>query len=173
MNQDLLYLAGAKTLKIIGYLIGGQVAIQLIRALSRRLKVVTKKLGKKKIIEQKERLSTLRNMITSSARVVVNFLVLMMILSELGVDIGPLLAGAGILGLAVGLGARNLVSDLIAGFFFILENQFNIGDTVQIGTSTGKVVKITLRTITLRDKEKKTHIIPNSNVKYVIKYPAR
>ncbi|MCJ7827572.1 mechanosensitive ion channel family protein, partial [Patescibacteria group bacterium] len=74
--------------------------------------------------------------------------------------------------LAIGFGAKNLVSDLIAGFFFILENQFNIGDTVEVGGNKGKVVRLTLRTLTLRDEEKKTYIIPNSNIKYIVKYPS-
>jgi small-conductance mechanosensitive channel len=79
----------------------------------------------------------------------------------------------GILGLAVGFGAKNLVADLIAGFFIILENQFNIGDEVQIGTNRGKVIKISLKSITLRDKEKKTYFIPNSTIKSVIRFPKK
>jgi small-conductance mechanosensitive channel len=173
MTQQLIYLVGAKTLKIIGYLIGSQVLIQVIRALSKKIRSATKQLGKKNLIQQEARVQTMRNLIVSSARIVINFIVIVMILAELGADITPLLTGAGIIGLAVGFGAKNLVSDLIAGFFFIIENQFNIGDMVQIGSSTGKVVRLTLRTVTLRDEEKKIHIIPNSNVKFLIKYPPK
>lgn len=172
MTQQLIYLLGAKILKITGYLVGSQILIQLIKAFSRKLKAATRQLSKRNIVQQQERIQTLRNLVVSSAKIIINFIAIMMILTELGVDIAPLLTGAGILGLAVGLGAKSLVADVLAGFFFILENQFNIGDTIDIGGASGKVVRLTLRTVTLRDKEGKTYIIPNSNIRYITKQPA-
>ena len=80
-----------------------------------------------------------------------------MILRELGVDIGPVLAGAGIVGLAVGFGAQTLVRDIISGFFLILEDQVRVGDVAAINGQSGLVEAINLRTIVLRDVEGTVH----------------
>jgi small conductance mechanosensitive channel len=162
---------GAKILKIIIILIIGEIAKKVVSVFVRRLRRGGKKFKNRVSPKQTQRIRTLRRLITNSVKIIINLVVFVMIISELGVNIAPLIAGAGILGLAVGFGAKSLVSDLIAGFFIILENQFNVGDTIQIGSHQGRVVKITLRTITLKDKEKKTYIIPNSSIKAVIKFP--
>ncbi len=94
----------------------------------------------------------------------------LMILSEWGINIGPLLAGAGILGLAVGFGTQTLVKDIVTGFFILLENQFNVGDKIIIAGVEGKVVAINLRTTVLKDKKGIFHIIPNSKVSDIAKY---
>ncbi len=91
--------------------------------------------------------------------------VFMMILSELGVNIGPLIAGAGVLGLAVGFGAQYLIRDIIAGLFIILENQYRVGDVVCINGTCGQVEDINLRRTVLRDLEGTVHYIPNGQVK--------
>jgi len=96
-----------------------------------------------------------------------------MILAELGVNIAPLVTGAGIIGLAIGFGAKSLAADFIAGFFIILENQFNVGDEIEINKNKGRVIKISLRTATLIDKDKKVYIVPNSSIKTVVKYPKK
>lgn len=93
----------------------------------------------------------------------------LMILSEWGINIGPLLAGAGILGLAVGFGTQTLVKDIVTGFFILLENQFNVGDKITIAGVEGKVIAINLRTTVLKDKEGIFHIIPNSKVTDIAK----
>jgi small conductance mechanosensitive channel len=86
---------------------------------------------------------------------------------NLFIEIGPLLAGAGILGLAVSFGAQSLVKDFLSGFFFLLENQFAIGDVIEAGGKVGVVEQITLRIVVLRDVEGVRHIIPNSEIKAV------
>ena len=88
----------------------------------------------------------------------------MMILSEVGLDIGPLVAGAGIAGVALGFGGQWLVRDLIAGLFIILENQFRVGDVVEINAVSGKVVNITLRKTILRDLDGNEHHVPNGSI---------
>ncbi len=93
----------------------------------------------------------------------------LMILSEWGMNIGPLLAGAGILGLAVGFGTQTLVKDIVTGFFILLENQFNVGDKIKIAGIEGKVVAINLRTTVLKTKEGTFHIIPNSKISDIAK----
>ena len=91
----------------------------------------------------------------------------MLVLAEFGVDLKPILAGAGILGLAVGFGAQTLVKDVITGFFILLENQIRVGDTVTAAGCTGVVEAVNLRTTVLRDLDGTTHIIPNSAITVV------
>ncbi|HEX5386174.1 MAG TPA: mechanosensitive ion channel family protein [Gemmatimonadales bacterium] len=86
---------------------------------------------------------------------------------NLFVEIGPLLAGAGILGLAVSFGAQSLVKDFISGFFFLLENQFALGDVIEAAGKSGVVEQITLRVVVLRDIEGTRHVIPNGNITVV------
>ncbi len=83
------------------------------------------------------------------------------------IDIGPILAGAGILGLAISFGAQSLVKDVISGFFILLENQFGIGDIVEAAGKSGTVEKMTLRVVVLRDVYGVMHVIPNSEIKVV------
>ncbi len=91
----------------------------------------------------------------------------MMVLKEFDVDIAPILAGAGILGVAVGFGGQYLVRDIITGFFIIFENQYRIEDVVTIGGITGTVEDITLRVTTLRDENGTVHHIPHGEIKTV------
>jgi moderate conductance mechanosensitive channel len=83
------------------------------------------------------------------------------------IDIGPILAGAGILGLAVSFGAQSLVKDVLSGFFILFENQFAIGDVIEIAGKSGLVEKMTLRVAVLRDGEGVMHVVPNSEIKVV------
>jgi len=171
--ENLLYLVGQKTLKIILYLIAGEIAKKIIAFLIKKIRLAPEKISQTNLENQKKRIKTITNLITNTSKIIINFTIFIMVLAELGVNIAPLITGAGILGLAVGFGARSLVADLISGFFIILENQFNIGDQVKIGTNKGKVIKISLRTITLKDKDRNIYIIPNSTIKSVIKLPKK
>ena len=87
-----------------------------------------------------------------------------MIMRELGLEIGPILASAGILGLAIGFGAQNLVRDFISGFFMILENQIRVGDVAIINNTAGLVERITMRTTVLRDLQGIVHYFQNGNI---------
>jgi small conductance mechanosensitive channel len=91
-------------------------------------------------------------------------------LGTLGIQTAPILAGAGIVGLAVGLGAQGLVTDLVSGFFILFENQYLVGDYVQIGDANGVVEAVGIRLTQVRDGYGKLHIIPNGQVKGVINY---
>lgn len=91
-------------------------------------------------------------------------IVVLLILRQTGIDITPLLAGAGIIGLAVGFGAQSLVKDLISGFFFLLENQVRVGDVAMVNGTGGLVEAINFRTIVLRDLSGTVHIFPNGSV---------
>ena len=88
-----------------------------------------------------------------------------MILSEVGIDITPLLAGAGVVGIAIGLGAQSLIKDLIAGFFILVEDQFNVGDVVRVADVTGGVEGLNLRRTLLRDLDGILHVVPNGQIR--------
>ncbi|HUW21590.1 MAG TPA: mechanosensitive ion channel domain-containing protein [Candidatus Bathyarchaeia archaeon] len=171
--KDLPLIIIQKLVKIILLLVAGYSLQKVTNLLVKRLKFAPEKIGKTSLVKNRERIKTITGLIKNTTIIAINFIVLLMILTELGIDIRPLIASAGILGLAIGFGAKSLVADWIAGFFLIFENQFNVGDKIQIGTSKGKVTKLTLRTVTLKDEEKNLHIIPNSSIKYVTKYPPK
>jgi small-conductance mechanosensitive channel len=90
-----------------------------------------------------------------------------MVLGELGLNLGPMLASAGIAGLAIGFGAQTLVHDFINGFFILLENQYDIGDTVRIAGVKGVVERMSLRNTVLRDEDGTVHTVPNSAIQIV------
>ena len=106
-------------------------------------------------------------MFHSVGLVVIFFLAGMQILPLLGINIGPLLASAGIAGLAIGFGAQTLVHDFINGFFILIESQFDIGDVVKLGSVQGTVEKLTLRRTVLRDADGTLHTVPNSQITIV------
>ncbi|MCK4409404.1 MAG: mechanosensitive ion channel family protein, partial [Candidatus Eisenbacteria sp.] len=110
---------------------------------------------------------TLGKVIRSITRILVWGVALMMVLKELGIDIGPILAGIGIMGLAVGFGAQSLVKDFLASMFILIENQYNVGDVIKAAGASGLVERITLRATTLRDHEGNVHIIPNGTIDVV------
>ncbi len=105
-------------------------------------------------------LRTLSPLLGGVLRSVIVVMGAMMLLSELGVKIGPLLAGAGVAGIAVGFGAQSLVKDVLTGFFLIIEDIVSVGDTVRIDTCKGEVEQMTLRTIRLRDFDGTLHVFP-------------
>lgn len=117
--------------------------------------------------ELEKRAATISRILRQASFVLVWSVTVMLVLGELGVDLKPILAGAGILGLAVGFGAQTLVKDVITGFFILLENQIRVGDTVTAAGCTGAVEAVNLRTTVLRDVDGKTHIIPNSSITVV------
>ncbi|HXE76302.1 MAG TPA: mechanosensitive ion channel family protein [Candidatus Xenobia bacterium] len=115
-------------------------------------------------LEREKRIATLSNLTGWVITIAVLGVAGLMVLREFGVNITPILTGAGIAGLAVGFGAQNLVRDVIAGFFLILEDQVRIGDVVVINGKAGLVESLQLRTIVLRDFEGTVHIIPNGAI---------
>jgi len=144
------------------------IILKVLKAFINRLKkVITKRLEKKEDIESEEsgkRVETLMNILYGAGKVVIYILFIMILLKKLGVDIGPLLAGAGILGLAIGFGSQELVRDFLSGFFILLENQIRKGDVAIINGTGGLVENIELRTTTLRDFTGTTHIFPNGKI---------
>lgn len=114
--------------------------------------------------ELQKRIKTLMSVIRKTIYVALWSVAVMIVLSQLGINIGPLVATAGVLGLAVSFGAQNLIKDFISGLFMILENQVRLGDVAIINGTGGLVEKIELRTVTLRDFSGVVHIIQNGKI---------
>jgi len=122
-------------------------------------------LSKQKVDEEsKKRASTLSSVIHHLLTVVILIVAAITILGQLGVQIGTVLAAAGIAGLAVGFGAQSLVKDVINGFFILLEDQIRVGDVVQIAGKGGLMEKVNLKMTILRDFSANIHYIPNGNI---------
>jgi len=105
----------------------------------------------------------------NTARVLIVAFILLMTLQEFGVNIGPLVAGAGVAGVALGFGAQSLVKDVISGFFLLMENQFGVGDIINVDDKhIGSVERMTLRITQLRDAEGRAHFVPNGSINRVV-----
>lgn len=114
---------------------------------------------------EKKREDTLIRIVSGTLKIAVLVMALLMILSEIGIAIGPLLAAAGIAGLAFGFGGQYLIRDLISGLFIILENQYRVGDVVCLDATCGLVEDINLRMTILRDLDGTVHHVPNGEIK--------
>jgi small-conductance mechanosensitive channel len=126
--------------------------------------------GKRARDEIEKRSATLSGFLTSAITVVVVILAIFMILSEIGVDIGPLLAGAGVAGIALGFGAQKLIADIINGMFIVLEDYYSKGDVVKIADVIGLVEDVNIRRTVLRDLDGIVHIVPNGEIKVSSNY---
>jgi small conductance mechanosensitive channel len=114
--------------------------------------------------ESAKRVETLVRLLRQGVLIALSVMVSLIILREVGVEITPILASAGIVGLAVGFGAQNLVRDVISGFFMILENQVRVGDVAIVNGTGGVVEKVNFRTVVLRDLSGVVHVFPNGTV---------
>ena len=114
--------------------------------------------------ESEKRATTLSRVFTGGAQIIVILAGVFMILSKLSIPVGPVLAGFGVVGIAVGFGAQHLVRDLISGIFVIAENQYRTGDVVTIAGTSGLVEDINLRRTILRDLEGTVHVVPNGEI---------
>lgn len=154
-------------LKVVLVLIIMVVLIKSAAFLADRFVTAIGKRNKKADEEFRKRVETLSSIIKhviSLSCVITAFLI---ILDEIGIEIGPILAAAGILGLAVGFGAQSLVKDVIAGFFIFLEDQIRVGDVVEIAGKSGLVQKVNLKMTVLRDLSGNVHFIPNGHIDVV------
>jgi small-conductance mechanosensitive channel len=138
------------------------VLLSLVRQVMGRLRRVYE--GTLPTPAQVKRADTLTHVLRDVARVFILVVGSMMVLSELGIDLKPLLAAAGLSGLAIGFGAQSLVKDIISGFFILLEDSVRVGDVVEVAGVGGVVEEVKLRTITLRDLSGNVHVVPNGIV---------
>ena len=118
----------------------------------------------------KRRADTLQGVFMGLGRIIIILMVIFMVLSELNVPIGPILAGFGIIGIAVGFGAQYLIRDLIAGIFILMENQYRVGDVARVADVAGLVEEINLRKTVLRDLDGVVHHVPNGEIRVASNY---
>jgi small-conductance mechanosensitive channel len=152
--------------KIVLVIIVAIILVKLLRVATRHLA----KFGRKEALPtglRAQQLRTLASVLNSVGTAIIVFLAAMQILPVLGINMGPLLASAGVAGLAIGFGAQTLVHDVINGFFILMENQYDMGDAVRIGGVSGTVESMSLRRTTLRDVDGTLHTIPNSQITIV------
>ncbi len=154
-------------IKIIGILIGLAILSQMSKWILKWMEKFVPEKDSLQAAEAKKRAHTLGDILRHALLITISFIAVLMILGELGIQLGPLLATAGIGAVAIGFGAQNLVKDVISGFFIILENQYRIGDAIEVAGVSGLVESVSLRRTVLRDLEGKVHTIPNGEIKIV------
>ncbi|MDD3516798.1 MAG: mechanosensitive ion channel family protein [Chromatiales bacterium] len=155
------------TLRILLILVIAWVVINIAKTGLRRLErylIESGRLQGEDAGEAAKRAETLVRLLRQAITIFIWILALLVTLNELGVSVGPILASAGVLGLAVGFGAQNLVRDVISGFFMILENQVRVGDVAVVNGTGGLVEHVGFRTLTLRDLSGTVHVFPNGGV---------
>jgi len=152
--------------KLLGVVLLALVLIETLKMFTRRLARYSERQKLPQGVRAQQ-LRTLAAVINSVGISIIVFIALMQVLPIFGIDLRPLLASAGIAGLAIGFGAQTLVKDVINGFFILLENQFDLGDMVRIGGVKGTVEEMTLRRTVLRDADGSVHVVPNSEIKIV------
>jgi moderate conductance mechanosensitive channel len=151
--------------KIAFILLLAFLAIRLFRAIiDKAISFQSKRLSHAVRLQQ---IQTLAGVINSVGVFIIVFLAVLMILARLGLNLAPLLASAGVAGLAIGFGAQTLVKDVINGFFILMENQYDIGDVIRIAGVKGTVEAMSMRSTTLRDDDGTIHIVPNSEIRIV------
>ena len=131
---------------------------------------VTRSRGDQSDEEVNKRANTLSGVLVASLQAVIIAVVVFMMLSEIGLNISPIIAGVGVIGIAIGFGAQSLVKDLIAGLFIIMENQYRKGDVVKIADTSGLVEDINLRRTLLRDMDGVVHSVPNGEIRVASNY---
>lgn len=156
---------GLHLLNIIIILIGARIAIEFGVRLIKKIihKTVRHDLFPTES-DRKKRIETLDSLVGASVRITVWIVAGMMIINEIGVDTGPLIASAGIVGIALGFGAQSLIKDFVSGIFIIVENQYRVGDVIKINDIDGVVEAITIRTTIMRDLDGNLHHVPNGSI---------
>jgi small conductance mechanosensitive channel len=152
-------------LRIAIIVLAGYLVIRIGSAAARRFEREMSRGSGPYAVERTKRAQTLSRMLQKALVTVVIAVGGLMALREIDIDIRPALAGAGIVGLAVGFGAQTLVRDIISGFFLIIEDQVRVGDVAVVNSQSGLVEAVNLRTIVLRDEEGTVHVFPNGEVK--------
>lgn len=159
-----------KSIRITLIILVSMLVVRVLKMLIRRVFSVK---FKGPLRRSKRREETLLKLLQSAVAYVVYFAAILAVLGEFKIDAKGLLAGAGVLGLAVGFGAQNLVRDVITGFFILFEDQFSVGDFVKVGAAVGTVEEIGLRTTKIQAMTGEMHIIPNGNITEVVNYSIR
>jgi small-conductance mechanosensitive channel len=154
----------SSALRIGGILIFGYITLRIVDSALNRLRLIIPTADSPRA---EQRTENLRHIIRSISKIILIVILALTISSELGYNIGPVLASASILGLAIGIGAQSLVKDLISGFFILFEDHFSVGDVVKVGDFTGVVERMTLRVTVVRNLEGQVYLVPNGNIQNV------
>jgi small conductance mechanosensitive channel len=156
-------------LRIAGHIVMILVLAWIMAGLSRRaiLSIRIYMRSRADSAEHAKRVDTIGRVFRYVSAVVITLIAGMLILSELGLSIAPILGAAGVVGVAVGFGAQSLVKDFFSGFFMLLENQVRVGDVVEVGGKSGLVEEVTLRYVRLRDYDGNVHFVPNGIIDVV------
>lgn len=167
-SPDFLLFAGNKALRICIILVVTALVLRFFRVVVSRLFVTSP--GGRTFYFDERRARTLSILLQSIMRYGIYFIAIILILQEFSIDTTSIVAGAGILGLAIGVGAQSLIKDLITGFFVILEDQYAVGDYIASGDMTGTVEEIGFRVTKLRDANGVLHIIPHGLITRITNY---
>jgi small conductance mechanosensitive channel len=150
----------------IGVIAAGSILlIRFLRAVADRIPRLMPAGQELVVTEREKRAHTVAGLLRTAGTTLVVIVAAMMAFREIGLDITPLIAGAGVAGLAIGFGAQSLIKDVIAGFFILLEDQFHVGDVIQAAGVSGQVEHMTLRMTIVRDLQGTVHFIPNGEIK--------
>lgn len=122
---------------------------------------------------QRKRIETVVKALNNTLAAAVWAIAIITVLPEFGVNLAPILAGLGLAGLAVGMAAKDILTDFIAGFFIIIEGEYSIGDKVKIAGVTGKVMEVSLRRTILQGSNGSVHIVPNREIKLIKRFAGR
>jgi small conductance mechanosensitive channel len=156
----------ASGLRVLGIVVAAWLAIGVLQRGIRKMRErIASRLGDREAVL---RAATLGRVLRYVVAVVVSLLAGMLVLSELGVSVAPILGAAGVVGLAVGFGAQSLVKDYFTGLFLLLEDQIHQGDVVRLGEHAGLVEEMTLRYVRLRDYDGHVHFVPNGQIAAVV-----
>jgi small-conductance mechanosensitive channel len=158
----------SRGIKVVAILVVAWIVVRIGKiVISRVINTIIKK--SERIVKdgkiQQQRVRTLTKVFKSTFSAIIWVIAVLTVLPELGVNIAPLLAGAGLAGLAIGMGARNLIQDYLSGLFILLEDQYRVGEKIDIGGIKGEVVDLNLRRTVIKDTESTLHYIPNGQVK--------
>ncbi len=152
--------------KILGIFLVALILITILKLITKRLGHLSRSASLPSAVRAQQ-IRTLSGVMYSTGIFIVVFFACMQVLNTIGINMGPLLASAGVAGLAIGFGAQTLVKDVVTGFFILIENQYEVGDTVKIADRTGVVEVMSLRRTILRDANGSIHTIPNSSISVV------
>ena len=151
--------------KVLVIILGAYILIKLVRRFAQKsADLQIRKLPPGIPVQQ---IRTVTSVLTSVGVLAIVFVAVLMVLSVFNFNLAPMLASAGIAGLAIGFGAQTLVHDFINGFFILLENQYDLGDVIRIAGVKGTVERMSLRNTVLRDEDGTVHIVPNSSIQIV------
>jgi len=170
LNEETWSLLLTKSIKIALIILIAVIVVNVGKLVVKKIFTARSKVPLK---HSERRQKTLLKLMQNVISYVVYFSAILAVLSEFNIDVKGIIAGAGVIGLAVGFGAQSLVKDIITGFFIIFEDQFSVGDYVKIGTFEGTVEEIGLRTTKVKSFTGEVSILPNGTIAQVINYSVR